>query len=81
MKFIFFFMLLVAFCGQAFALDEVTKEKIQENINDSKRAVKQESREFKDRTCKLVNGKMVCALKKVKHSAEKRADQIKDLAD
>jgi hypothetical protein len=81
MKFLFFFMLLVAFCGQVFASDEAKREKIKENINDSKRAAKQESRNFEDRTCELVNGKMTCALKKVKHSAEKRADQIKDAAD
>lgn len=74
-------MLLVAFYGQVFASDEAKREKIKETISDSKRAVKQKGRDFEDRTCELVNGKMVCALKKVKHSAEKRADQVKDAAD
>jgi hypothetical protein len=81
MKFLVCFILLVAFCGQVFASDEAKRQKIKEKINDSKRAFKQESREFEDRTCELVNGKMVCALKKAKHSTQKRADQIQDKAD
>lgn len=64
-----------------FAADETVKEKIQESIRDSKRAVKQTNREFEDKTCDLVNGKMVCALKKIKHSAEKGADKVQDAAD
>jgi hypothetical protein len=64
-----------------FAADETVKEKIQESMRDSKRAVKQTDREFEDKTCELVNGKMVCALKKIKHTAEKSADKIQDAAD
>jgi hypothetical protein len=81
MKFPFSFMILMVFCGQLFAEDVTTKEKIQERVNDSKRAAKQANREFEDKTCSLVNGKMVCAMKKVKHSVEKNVDKIKDAAD
>ena len=74
-----FFLFMSSF--SLFAADETVKEKIQESMRDSKRAVKQTDREFEDKTCELVNGKMVCALKKIKHTAEKSADKIQDAAD
>jgi uncharacterized protein YjbJ (UPF0337 family) len=67
--------------SQIFASEESVKEKARESINDSKRAIKQAHRDFEDKTCELVNGKMVCALKKVKHSVEKSTDKVQDAAD
>ncbi len=81
MKFSYIFLFVFTVSGQLFAEDVTTREKNQESINDSKRAAKQANREFEDKTCELVNGKMVCALKKVKHSAEKSTDKIQDAAD
>lgn len=81
MKFSFCTVFIVMSSFSLFAADETSKEKIQESIKDSKRAVKQVNREFEDKTCELVNGKMVCVLNKVKHSAEKGADKVQDAAD
>ena len=81
MKFSLCSAFLVLSSFSLYAADETVKEKIQESIKDSKRTVKQVNREFDDKTCELVNGKMVCVVKKIKHSAEKSADKIQDAAD
>ena len=66
---------------QLIASEETVKEKARESMNDSKRAIRQANRDFEDKTCELVNGKMVCSLKKVKHSVEKSTDKAQDAAD
>ena len=81
MKSSYYFLFTISITGQIFASDQTIREKVNENFNDAKRASKQISRDFEDKTCELVNGKMVCKMKKVKHSAEKSADKIQDLAD
>jgi hypothetical protein len=77
------FLILFSFAisTQLLASEETVREKARESINDSKRTLKQANREFEDKTCELVNGKMVCAVKKVKHSVQKSSDKIQDAAD
>ncbi len=81
MKSSYYFLFTMTIATQLFASDQTIREKINESLNDSERAGKQASREFEEKTCELVNGKMVCKMKKVKHAAEKSADTIQDLAD
>lgn len=61
--------------------DETMKEKAKELGNDAKRSVKSTSREVKDKTCELVNGKMECAAQKVKHSIQNAGDKVEDALD
>lgn len=74
-------LFLFAISTQLLASEETVREKARESMNDSKRSLKQANREFEDKTCELVNGKMVCSLKKAKHSVEKSTDKIQDAAD
>ena len=66
--------------NHAFA-DETVKEKAEEAGNDTKRGTKQVVRKTKEATCPMVNGKMECAVQKVKHSVQKGADNVEDAVD
>ena len=81
MKFTLCILILFASPLILTAADETVKENVQESIKDSKRAMRQANRELEEKTCELVNGKMVCALKKIKHSAEKSVDKVQDAKD
>lgn len=61
--------------------DETVKEKAHEAAHDTKRAAKKTARKVKDKTCEMVNGKMECAGKKIKHSAQNAGDKIEDAVD
>lgn len=61
--------------------DETVKEKAKETMNDAKRGAKKAARAAEDKTCELVNGKMECAAKKVKHSIQNGADKVEDAMD
>ncbi|MBC7428574.1 MAG: hypothetical protein H7336_08190 [Bacteriovorax sp.] len=61
--------------------DETVKEKATEMGNDTTRAVRKGVRKVKDETCKMVNGKMECAAKKVKHKMQNAGDKVKDAVD
>ncbi len=61
--------------------DETVKQKAEETMNDAKRSAKKAARDAKDKTCELVNGKMECAAKKVKHSIQNGADKVEDAID
>ena len=54
---------------------------IHEGANDTKRAAKKAVRGAKDKGCELVNGKMDCAGKKLKHKAQNAGDKMEDAAD
>ena len=64
-----------------FAQATETKEKVTEVANDSKRAVKKAVRNAKDKTCEMINGKMECAAKKVKHTVQNGVDKVEDAID
>jgi hypothetical protein len=76
-------LLAIGFTGPTqFALaDDTVKEKVEEVANDSKRATKKAVRDVKDKTCKMINGKMECAAKKVKNAVLDGADKVEDAMD
>lgn len=61
--------------------EETMKEKAKETMNDAKRGAKKAARAAEDETCELVNGKMECAAKKVKHKIQNGADKVEDAMD
>lgn len=61
--------------------DETVKEKAKEMGNDTKRATKKTVRKVQDETCEMVNGKMKCVGKKIKHAAENAGDKVEDAVD
>lgn len=61
--------------------DETVKEKVSEAGNDTKRAMKKGARKVKDETCEMVNGKMKCVGKKIKHGAQNVGDKVEDAVD
>ena len=52
-----------------------------EAANDTKRGVKKGARAVEDKACEMVNGKMECAAKKIKHSMQNGADKVEDAVD
>ena len=58
-----------------------TKGKVKEIANDGARATKKTGRKIEDKTCEMINGKMKCAAKKVKHEIQNAADNVRDAAD
>lgn len=61
--------------------DETVKEKVTEAGKDTKRAMKKGARKVKDETCEMIDGKMKCMGKKIKHSAQNAGDKIEDAID
>jgi hypothetical protein len=86
LKMFFAALLTMALVGSstlnnAFAADETVKEKVTEAGKDTKRAMKKGARKIKDETCEMVNGKMKCMGKKIKHEAQNVGDKIEDAVD
>jgi len=65
---------------QAFA-DETVKDKVEEAGHDTKRAGKSVIRDVNEKACPLVNGKVECAVNKVKHTGQKVGDKVEDAVD
>ena len=57
---------------------ESKAEKAGEIAHDAKKNTKKAVRKVKDKTCTMVNGKMECAAKRIKHKAENAADEVRD---
>jgi|GEM_PF-2215561 len=49
-----------------------------EAVSDVKKGARKTGRKIKDKTCEMVDGKMSCAGKKLKHKVENTADEVKD---
>jgi hypothetical protein len=58
--------------------DESVKSDVKESVKDVKRGARRTTRAVKDKTCELVNGKMECAGKKLKHKVQNVGDDVKD---
>ncbi len=58
----------------AFAEETVT-EKVETGANKVSDSVKKGYRTVKDKTCEMVNGKMECAAKKLKHKGQNMMDK------
>ena len=54
------------------------KEETKQAWSNTKKLVRKKTRAAKDETCHLVNGKMECAAKKLKHNAENLGDELKN---
>lgn len=83
-----FWIVLIALTSlSAFANSnmEEKKQKMEERTDeataDMGRGIRRTSREVKDKTCELVNGKMECAARKVKHSIQNGVDKAEDAVD
>lgn len=63
------------------AADDTVSEKVEEAAKDTKRATKKAVRKAKDETCEMVNGKMKCIGKKMKHAAQNAGDKVEDAVD
>ena len=61
--------------------EETLTEKTKELGRDVNRGTKKAVRKVKDETCEMVNGKMECAAKKVKHSIQNTADDVEDAVE
>ncbi len=61
--------------------EETVVEKTKEVAADTGKAVKKGARAVKDKTCEMINGKMECLAKKVKHKAQNAGDEISDKVD
>jgi gas vesicle protein len=66
---------LSLFPAISFADSQVSKD-LNNTAKDTKVTVKKAVRNTKDKTCELVNGKLECAAKKMKHKAENAADNL-----
>lgn len=75
------FLLSAPFITNVRAADDTVKEKTYEAANDTKRAMKKTARKLKDKTCEMVNGKMECVGKKIKHATQNTGDRIEDAID
>jgi hypothetical protein len=69
-----------AFSYTANAADSV-KHEAKEAAHDTKKSAKKAYRSAKDKTCEMVNGKLECAAKSVKHKTENTVDEVKDRAN
>ena len=58
--------------------DDSVGDHVKEGASDVKKEVKKGVRSAKDKTCEMVNGKMECAAKKLKHKAQNVGDEVKD---
>jgi gas vesicle protein len=70
----------ISLAPKAFA-DETTGDKVKQDAEQVKTSTKKLGREASDKTCEMVNGKMQCAGKKVKHSLQNTGDAAKDKVD
>jgi hypothetical protein len=52
-----------------------------EAARDTGKVIKKKARAAKDKGCEMVNGKMDCAAKKLKHKAQNAKDEVNDKVD
>lgn len=67
-----------AFSVQA---EETNLEKAENVKNKTVDSVKNTARDIKDKTCEMINGKMECVAKKVKHTGQNAMDATKTKAN
>lgn len=72
--------LALAFAGTAATqshAEETLGEKAQAKMETAKNQAKKTYRKAKDKVCDIVNGKVECEAKKLKHRAQNAADKLK----
>lgn len=70
----------LGFSLSAFA-EETKGEKAETAMNKTADNVKKGFRSTKDKTCEMVNGKMECVAKKMKHKVQNAADSVETKAN
>lgn len=70
---------ILSFSFFAFA-EEAVSEKAQTAGNKTSDSVKKTYRAVKDKGCEMINGKLQCVGKKIKHKAENITDEVKTKA-
>lgn len=65
----------------SFAEETTATGKIKEVGRDTKTGIKKGARAVQDETCEMINGKMECMGKKLKHKAQNAIDDIKDKSE
>ncbi len=73
-------MLCIGFSGTFAHAEETTLEKAETVKNKAADSVKKTVRSVGDKTCETINGKLECAAKQVKHSAQDGMDATKTKA-
>ena len=54
---------------------------VNEAAKDTKKAVRKGARKVRDKTCEMVDGKLNCAAKKLKHKVQNAGDDVSDKVD
>ena len=67
-------LLVVSFSTSAFS-EETATEKVEIQAEKATNSVKRGYRRVKDKTCELVDGKMNCVGKKIKHKLQNASDR------
>ncbi len=79
------FTLIVLVISQAprtsFAEEGAVKHTVKEGYQDVKKNTQKAYRKTKDKTCQLMNGKMECKAKEIKHEFENKKDEMMDKAN
>ena len=63
------------------AIASSAKSTTKEIGSDTKRVAKKGTRKIKDEVCEMIDGKMKCMAKKIKHAAKNTGDKVKDAVD
>jgi hypothetical protein len=61
-----------------FSSASVWPGEVDKTVRDVKRGTRKAVRSAKDKTCELVNGKVECAAKKLKHKAQNTSEEVGD---
>lgn len=61
--------------------EQTATETVKEAGRDTVKHTKKLGREVQDKTCEMINGKMECTMKKLKHKAQNAIDEVKDKSD
>lgn len=78
------FLIFLSFSLPAFATlaEETTiTEDLHKAARNTKTGVKKGARAIQDKTCEMINGKIQCLGKKMKHKIENATDDIKDKSE
>lgn len=72
-----FTILCLSLFGAFASAEETTLEKAETAKNKAVDSVKKTARDIKDKTCEMINGKMECVAKQVKHTGQDAMDAAK----
>jgi hypothetical protein len=70
-------MLFLGLSGAFAFAEETNLEKAETVKNNAVNSIKKTARDVKDKTCEMINGKMECVVKQVKHTGQDAMDATK----